>query len=58
MRHLAIERLKEAVRSEYAGQVTFRTHDARAILALLDGDDPGPEPEDDFEADPDDDQIA
>ena len=50
MKNLVLERLKEAVRSEYPpGQVTIRTYDARAILALLDeGPDPGPDedPED------------
>jgi hypothetical protein len=53
MKNLILERLKEAVRSEYPpGQVTIRTFDARAILALLgEGDDPGEDPGDD---DPDD----
>lgn len=49
MKNLVLERLKEAVRSEYPpGQVTLRTYDAKAILALLDdGPDPGPEPDED-----------
>lgn len=49
MKNLILERLKEAVRSEYPpGQVTIRTFDARAILALLgEGEDPGPDPGDD-----------
>ena len=51
--NVVLQRLKEAVRSEYPpGQVTIRTFDARAILALLgEGPDPGPDPgdPDDFE---------
>ena len=51
--NVVLQRLKEAVRSEYPpGQVTIRTYDARAILALLgEGPDPGPDPgdPDDFE---------
>jgi hypothetical protein len=45
MKTLVLERLKEAVQSEYPpGQVTIRTFDARAILALLgEGGDPGPD---------------
>lgn len=39
MKHLAIERLKTAIREEYPpGQVTIRTYDARTLLALLDAD--------------------
>jgi hypothetical protein len=54
MKNLVLERLKEAIRSEYpSGTVTIRTFDARAILALLgEGDDPGEDPDDfpdDFE---------
>lgn len=48
--NLSIRRLQEAVASEYPpGQVTIRTYDAKAILALLGV---GPEPPPD-EAEPD-----
>lgn len=52
MKNLVLERLKEAVRSEYPpGQVTIRTYDARAILALLgEGEDPGPDEDPDDES--------
>lgn len=45
MINLSIVRLQEAVASEYpAGQVTLRTYDAKAILALL-GVSPEPPPD-------------
>lgn len=52
MKNLVLERLQEAIRSEYPpGQVVLRTYDARAILALLgEGEDPGPDPGPDPEA--------
>lgn len=38
MKNLAIERLRAALDEEYPpGQVTITAHDARALLALLDG---------------------
>lgn len=38
MKNLAIERLRAALDEEYPpGQVTLTAHDARALLALLDG---------------------
>jgi hypothetical protein len=53
LKNLSVERLKEALRSEYPpGTVTLRTYDARALLALLgEGADPGPEDDlpDDYE---------
>jgi hypothetical protein len=53
---LSVRRLQEAVESEYGGHVTFRTYDARAILALL-GEGPEPDPREDVdpyeEQDPD-----
>jgi hypothetical protein len=55
MINLSIVRLQEAVASEYPpGQVTIRTYDAKAILALLGV---GPEPPPD-EAEPDGDDWA
>lgn len=53
--NLSVRRLREATESEYNGQVTLRTYDARAILALLGQG----EPPENFEADPgEDDEIA
>lgn len=53
MINLSIVRLQEAVASEYPqGQVTLRTYDAKAILALL-GVGPEPPP-DEADADTDD----
>lgn len=47
MKNLVLERLRDALASEYPpGQVTIRTYDARAILALFGaGEDPGPDSE-------------